>query len=54
MSTFAVKIVKITFDEYASKRSVDPLGTTDAGVAVPCGDKEASNPSDCGEKNPLI
>jgi hypothetical protein len=49
-STFAVKIVKTMFDECASKRLVDSLGTID-GVTSGV---RASNPSDCGEKNPLV
>ncbi len=49
-----MKIVKITFDDCASKKLVDPLGTTDAGVGVPRGVEDASNPSDCGEKNLLV
>jgi hypothetical protein len=53
-STFAVKIVKTMFDECVSKRLVDSLGATVAGVGVSCGIEDALNSLDCGEKNPLV
>ena len=48
---FAAKIVKTIFDEVESKRLIGSLATMGAGV------EDASNRSDCGEKNegdPLV
>jgi len=52
-STFAAKIVNSTFDECASKRLIDSLGTTGAGVGVLRGVEEPPNPAKSDEKNPL-
>ena len=51
-STFATKIVKTTLDECASRRLIDSLGTTGAGVGVLRGVEEP-NPAKSDEKNPL-
>ena len=52
-STFAAKIVKMTFDEYASKRLADSLGATGTGVGVLRGVEDAPSPAKSDEKNPL-
>jgi hypothetical protein len=46
-STSAEKMVKIIFDEVASKGLIGSLGSMGAGIEDP------SNRSDCGEKNAL-
>jgi hypothetical protein len=46
-------MVKTTFDEFASKRLIDSLGTTSAGVGVLRGVEDAPNPAKSDEKNPL-
>jgi hypothetical protein len=51
--TFAAKIVKTAFDEFASKRLGDSLGATGTGVGVLCAVEDAPYPSESGEKNPL-
>lgn len=52
-STFAAKIVKITLDECASKRLIDSLGNTGAGVGALRGVEDPPNPAKSEEKNPL-
>jgi hypothetical protein len=52
-STFAAKIAKTTFDEFASKRLADSLGATGTGVGVLRGVEDAPSPAKSDEKNPL-
>ncbi len=52
-STFAAKIVKSTFDEFASKRLVDSLDASGTVVGVLRGVEDAPNPAKSDEKNPL-
>jgi hypothetical protein len=52
-STFAAKIVKTTFDEFASKRLVDSLDASGTVVGDLRGVEYAPNPVKSDEKNPL-
>jgi hypothetical protein len=52
-STFAAKIVKTTFEVFASKRLIGSLGATGTGVGVLRGVEDAPNPAKSDEKNPL-